>query len=68
MRSAARRRLGGTTGNGNGGLEDGEPVRDRAVQLRGGRGRDPQVGDRFQEMYSFWVYVVAIDGDQVCSA
>jgi hypothetical protein len=26
---------------------------------------DPQVGDRFHEMYSFWVYVVAREGDQV---
>jgi hypothetical protein len=26
---------------------------------------DPQVGDRFHEQYSFWVYVVAREGDQV---
>lgn len=27
--------------------------------------RNPQVGDRFHEMYSWWVYVVAVDADQV---
>lgn len=26
---------------------------------------DPQVGDRFDEMYSYWVYVVGRDGDTV---
>jgi hypothetical protein len=26
---------------------------------------DPQVGDRFQEMYSFWVFVVRVDGQHV---
>lgn len=26
---------------------------------------DPRVGDRFTEMYAFWVYVTAIDGDQI---
>jgi hypothetical protein len=26
---------------------------------------DPQVGDRFQEMLSFWLYVVHREGDQV---
>lgn len=26
---------------------------------------DPQPGDRFHEMYSWWVYVVARDGDNV---
>lgn len=26
---------------------------------------DPQAGDRFQEMYSFWGYVVHRDGDNV---
>jgi hypothetical protein len=27
--------------------------------------RDPKVGDRLQEMLSHWVYVVAVEGDQV---
>ena len=27
--------------------------------------RDPQVGDAFTEMMSYWVYVVAVDGDTV---
>lgn len=26
---------------------------------------DPQVGDRFHEMYGFYVYVVAVNGDEV---
>ena len=26
---------------------------------------DPRVGDRFGEMYTFWLYVVARDGDEV---
>jgi hypothetical protein len=26
---------------------------------------DPQVGDRFSEMYNFWMYVVHRDGDTV---
>jgi hypothetical protein len=26
---------------------------------------DPRVGDRFHEMYSFWCYVVAVEGDMV---
>ena len=26
---------------------------------------DPQVGDRFHEMYSFWLYVIRRDGDIV---
>ena len=26
---------------------------------------DPQVGDRFHEMYSYWLYVVAVEGDEV---
>lgn len=28
---------------------------------------DPQVGDRFQEFYSFWVYVVHVDGEYVAA-
>ena len=27
--------------------------------------RDPRPGDRFHEMYSFYVYVVAVENDQV---
>lgn len=26
---------------------------------------DPRPGDRYHEMYSFWLYVVAVDGDAV---
>ena len=26
---------------------------------------DPRVGDRFTEMYAFWMYVVARDGERV---
>lgn len=26
---------------------------------------NPEVGDRFHEMWSYWVYVIGIDGDQV---
>jgi len=26
---------------------------------------DPKVGDRFHEMYSYWVYVIGIDGEQI---
>lgn len=26
---------------------------------------NPRVGDRFHEMWSFWMYVVAINGDEV---
>lgn len=28
---------------------------------------DPQPGDRYHEMWSFWLYVVARNGDQVCT-
>ena len=27
--------------------------------------RDPQPGDRFTEIYSFWVYVIGRDGDEI---
>lgn len=27
---------------------------------------DPQVGDRFHEMYSYWIYIVARVGKWVC--
>lgn len=26
---------------------------------------DPRPGDRYHEMFSFWLYVVAVDGDSV---
>lgn len=25
----------------------------------------PQVGDRFHEMFSFWMFIVAIEGDEI---
>lgn len=28
---------------------------------------DPQVGDRFHELYSFWVYVVHVEGEHVAT-
>lgn len=28
---------------------------------------DPRVGDRFHELYSFWVYVVHVDGEYVAT-
>lgn len=28
---------------------------------------DPQIGDRFQEFYSFWMYVVHVDGEYVAT-
>lgn len=28
---------------------------------------DPRPGDRYQEMYSFWVYVVAVEGERVAT-
>ena len=29
--------------------------------------KNPQVGDRFSEMYNFWVYVIDVDGDIVAT-
>ncbi len=37
-------------------------VKDEATELAF---RSPAVGDRFHEMYSFWVYVMAREGDVV---
>lgn len=27
--------------------------------------KSPRVGDRFSEMFSFWVYVIGIEGDKI---
>lgn len=45
--------------------ELGKIVTDLKRELNEEAFADPQPGDRFTEMYAFWLYVIARDGDEV---